>query len=636
MENSKHYITMKNQFKKASLALVAGIAVMSCSVDNSCDLSKDVDMTVAVGNGLSIPLGSSEAIMLTEMIDPEKSDVLNVTEDGSYVIEKNGTFDAVDFRIDEVNGVHIDTEIEEQHYSMDLKELFNSYDDAIAAINNDPYLPEDVKKALIAELDAHKVPVSLDEHIDKNDILFDFSKDGLPEEVNRIYRVEFDKPVRMHLAVDVLCQADQALFELMDSLELSTAGDDDEHFYVCVPEYIEFVENEYVDGNKLYLEGAVHVTDDHSMFTMGWDFYIKALNFKNGYEIENGIIALNEKLDINGSVKSNMVMVEAGDLVDGCRTFEDVVFRPSIAIDEFDIKHIEAQVDVDIDDINETIDIDLGNDLDFLYEDGTVLDFANPQLVVNIENHSVVSVASDVIIKGYDENGTFIDGSEVFAHLDIKSSSDNHFFITNTGENKEGYVAVKSDLSNLFRKLPHTIGFEMKSDNDAEEHVDIYLGSKMDVSGDYSVNIPLEFNDVALTYTETIEDVLGDDSSEITDYVKNVDLITMDIEVANTVPAGFTPVVVAKDADGKELKGISVSVEGCVASGNGMSGGKVTDPVMSGIKVLLSAKDNELVKLNTIDLKLVGVGKGTLNTNEYIKIEKMTINIEKPVEVDLN
>jgi hypothetical protein len=110
----------------------------------------------------------------------------------------------------------------------------------------------------------------------------------------------------------------------------------------------------------------------------------------------------------------------------------------------------------------------------------------------------------------------------------------------------------------------------------------------------------------------------------------------MDIEVANTVPAGFTPVVVAKDADGKVLKGISVSVEGSVASGNGMSGGKVTDPVMSGIKVLLSAKDNELVKLNTIDLKLVGVGKGTLNTNEYIKIEKMTINIEKPVEVDLN
>lgn len=629
---------MKGILKKtgASLVLASGIALVSCSVDNAYDLSKDVDMSVAVGNGISIPLGSTEAIMLTEMIDPEGSDIVSVSDDGSYVIEKSGAFDAVQFKINEIKGLHINADLEEQAYSMDMKELFNSYQDAVDAINNDPKIPAEVKKHLIDELNANKVAVSLDEHINKNDVKFDFSRSGLPKELNKIYRVEFEKPVKMHLEVNVLCRAEPEMFEMMDSLELSTIGDEDDYFYVRVPEYIEFVEDEHVNGNKLYLEGAVHVTDDHSMFTMGWDFYIRALDFKEGHEIKDGCFSFEDKLEINGSVKSNIVMVEAGDIVDGYRTFENVVFKPSIEIEEFDIKHIEAQVDVDIDDIDDRIELDLGEDLDFLYAEGSVLDFANPQLLVNVDNNSAISVASDVVIRGYDENGVYIDGSDVVAHLDVQASSVNRFLISNNGDAMEGYVSVKSNLCNLFRKLPHSIGFEMKSKNNAEEHVDIYLGSTMSVCGDYSVNIPLEFNEIALTYTETIEDIFGDDSSEVTDYIKNIELVSMVFEVANTVPASFTPVFVAMDANGKELENVSVTVDGYIAAGNGMKDGNVTEPVRSAFKVSFSAVNDELGELNTIKLKLCGKGSGALNTNEYIKIEKMTLNIEKPIEIDLN
>lgn len=630
---------MKRLLKRTD-AIVAcallGGALVSCSVDNAYDLSKDVDMTVSVGNGISIPLGSTEKIMLTEMIDPAGSDVISVSDDGSYTISKTGTFEAVDFDIEEVNGVRINTRIDEQHYSMDLKELYDSYSEAVDAINNNPYLPQEIKDQLIAELAANKVAVSLDEKIDKNDVEFDFKKEGLPKELDYIYRVEFDEPVKMHLEVDVLCETDPAMFELMDSLELSTIGDEDDNFYVRVPEYIEFVEDTRINGNKLYLEGAVHVNEDRNQFAMAWDFYIKALNFKDGYKVENGNLVLDDTLRINGSVKSNIVMVEAGDVKDGYRTFEDVVFKPIINIDEFDIKHIEAQVNVDIDDIEEEIDLDLGDDLDFLYEDGTVLDFANPQLVVNVANNSSVAVSSEVLIKGYDENGNYIDGSDAVAHFDIQASSANKFYVTNTGAGMEGCVAVKSDLSNLFKKLPHTIGFEMKSKNDSIEHVHVDLGSTMSVFGDYEVNIPLEFNEVELTYTETIEDVLGDDPSEVTDYVKNIELVTIDFDVLNTVPAGFTPSVVAYDANGNELKGITVSVEGSVTPGNGMDGTTVTEPVKSSFKILFSAKDNELVDLNTIDLKFRGVGSGALNTNEYLKIEKMSVTLSEPLEVDLN
>lgn len=629
---------MKNLLNKSGKMLAIALCAMvaACSVDDAYDLSKDIDMTVAVGNGISIPVGSTEAIMLTEMIDPADSDVITVSDDGYYTIEKNGTFDAVDFEIDEVKDLHIDTYIEEQHYDMDLKEMYSSYEEAKNAIANNESLPREIREQLIEELDSNKIAVSLEEAIDKNDIEFDFIKNNLPKELDKLYRVEFEKPVRMHLQVDVKCDTDPALFNLIDSLELSTAGINNKHFYVKVPEYIEFIENENVNGNELYLKGAVHVNESRSQFTMKWDFYINALNFENGYAIKNGSLNLVDKLEINGAVKSNIVMVNTSDIVNGYRTFEDVAFAPTVTIDHFDIKKIVASVNVDIDDITEKVDLELGDDLDFLYEEGTVLDFANPQMIVNINNGADVTVESEVIMRGYDESGNPIKGAEAAASVKIQPTSSNRYFITNTGAEKEGCIAIATNLSSLFKKLPHTIGFELKSKNAANEEVHIELGNSMSVSGDYEVKIPLEFNEVALTYTETIEEILGDDPSEVTDYIKNVDMLTMNFSVANTVPASFTPSVKAYDKNGKELKNINITVEGSIAAGKGMSNGKVTTPVASDFKVIFSAKDNELGELDTIDLELAGKGSGALNTNEYLKIEKMSITIDQPIEVDLN
>jgi hypothetical protein len=435
-----------------------------------------------------------------------------------------------------------------------------------------------------------------------------------------------------------MCKADPEMYELLDSLELSTAGDDDaKHFYLEVPEYLEFVENTLVDGNRLYLDGAVHVNKDRSMFVMDWDFRIKALDFgESGYEIKDGKLSLADKLKVNGNVRSNIVMVDIETIENGKRTFEDVVFSPIIRIDDFCINHIIANVDVDIDDINETVELGMGDDLDFLYEEGTVLDFTDPQLYVTVNNNSVVSVASDIVIKGYDRNGAYIEGSEVVAHFDIAADTENRFAVTNNGGSKEGYIAVQADLSNLFRRLPHSIGFEMKSKNDADELVVIDLGTTMDVSGEYEVVIPLEFNEVALTYTETVENVLGDNPSELTDYINNVEQVRIDVEIINTVPADFVPAVLAYDAGGKQLKNIVATVEGKVAAGNGMQDGKLTAPVKSSFRITLSAGNSELGKLDRIDLELRGAGSGILNSNEYIKIEKMTLNIEKPIEIDLN
>ena len=608
--------------------------LIACSVDNGYDLSKDVDLTVAVGQGIAIPLGSTERIMLSDMIDTDG--IIAVDDDGSYVIRKNGSFDAVEFVVDEVKGMHLGTDVEEQYYSMELEEVYDSYDEAIAGINSSPYLTDEQKQQFIDELNSNKVAVSLYEKIDKNDIEFNFSKDDFPKELKRIYRVEFDEPVRMRFQVDVTCDADMELFEVLDSLELSTAGLDDGSFYISIPDYIEFVEHDDVHDDRLYLRGAVGVSADRTKFTKSWEFHISALDFKGGREIVDGAISIVDKLVVNGALKSNMVMVEVGSLVNGLRTFDDVAFAPKVEISDFDIRNVVAAVEVDIDDLDETVGIELDEDLDFLYEEGTVMDFSNPQIVLNVDNNSAVAVESDISLKGLDEYGCVIEGSDVSFGINVEAAAANSYLVTNGGIVREGCTPVKADLSQLFKRLPHSIAIGIKSVNDGSEPVSLTLGTTMSVSGGYEVNIPLEFNELALKYTWKVEDVLGDDADEITGYIKDVGLVTLEAEVLNCIPAGLVPALRAYDADGNLLSDVVAYVNGKVAAGNGMVDGRLSAPVSSVFKVGLSATGDGLSRLNTIEVDLEGRGSGQFNSNEYIKIEKMSLTIDRPVEIDLN
>ena len=195
---------------------------------------------------------------------------------------------------------------------------------------------------------------------------------------------------------------------------------------------------------------------------------------------------------------------------------------------------------------------------------------------------------------------------------------------------------MKADLSQLFKRLPHSIAIGIKSVNDGSEPVSLTLGTTMSVSGGYEVNIPLEFNELALKYTWKVEDVLGDDADEITGYIKDVGLVTLEAEVLNCIPAGLVPALRAYDADGNLLSDVVAYVNGKVAAGNGMVDGRLSAPVSSVFKVGLSATGDGLSRLNTIEVDLEGRGSGQFNSNEYIKIEKMSLTIDRPVEIDLN
>ena len=71
--------------------LLSALGITSACVDNSYDLSKDIDMTVTVGGDLTTPGNSSEEITLNDLfdVDYETSD-LDTLENGDFVLRVNG------------------------------------------------------------------------------------------------------------------------------------------------------------------------------------------------------------------------------------------------------------------------------------------------------------------------------------------------------------------------------------------------------------------------------------------------------------------------------------------------------------------------------------------------------------------
>ncbi len=621
---------MKNLLTTAGklVAVAFSVVIASCNVSDDYDLSKDVDMTVAVGDGLSLPLGSTEEIKLTEMIDHETSDILSVDDDGTYIISKSGEFDGAQISVNKVEHLDIQTQVPPQVYHMNLKEMYASYEEAKNAIENDPLIPDFMKEEFLAELDNQKVPFYLNEAIDKSSVRFDFEKSGLPNELKKIYRVNFDNPVKMHLEVVISCSNDEKFNEFLNTIVLTTAGVDEEHFYVEVPQYVVLADGQNANGHRLYLDGSVQKREDDGNFRMAWDFYMKALDFsyKGGQEIVDGSFSLSDELNFSGRVESNHVWITAGTIAGGLYTFEDVMFTPIIDVDEFGIKNVVASVDVDIDDISKSVELDLGDDLDFLYDDGTLLDFANPELRLNVNNDSPLAVSSRVVIRGLDEGGQVIDGSTVTKDITIQPNTRNLVVINNT-----------DNLNNLLKKLPHSVVVDIMSTNNSDDVVSVELGSSMGVSGNYEIVIPLEFNEIELSYTETIDNVFEGDT-EFLDNMNDIEGLSLSADVSNTIPAAFTPEITAYDADGNLLENVYARLEGdgVISAGNGIVDGRLTDPVRSSIKIFFAAKNDELKELYTVKIALNGRGSGALNCNEYILFENIVIKLEEPLSFDFS
>lgn len=613
MENEKNYF-----FRFIVFCLMSSFLVTSCSIDDKYDLSKDVDLTVGVAGGLALPVGSTEKIMLTELIDTAETDVIKIDEQGYYSVYKSGTFNPEKVKVNDVE-VTVEPLSDPKQYDFELIDLSELED-----------LPQWMKDKIKESQYPHIVREDIN-----NTVEFKISQ-SVPEEMKKIRTATFRNPVKMVFELDVYSLTHQSDDILAVTDKLHVCSKEAGGFLIEVPEYLVFAPEANVKNGKLIIDGYVKYDDAINRMVLKKEYEIIGLDFsmlpEGGINVtEDNRIEFTEELYASGYIESDTVFFGFNNISHA----QHIDVEPMVNVEPMEIATVEGIFDPEIDPINEVVDLELGDDLDFLND--AYLDFADPRIYVTFNNPVDAQIFADAEFAGLDKAGNIIDGAQVATNLTFASAAITNFYINRYDVQVDGYSTVAiPELNNLIKKIPETIDVNINARMDTENYATVTLGKDLEISGDYQVSVPMVFDEFNLEYTEEIDDVLGDDAEDITDYVTDINSITVKFDVLNTIPAKFEPSIVAYDEQGVRLNNVTAEVTGVVAQGNGMKDGAVSTPVKSSISIKLSVKNGELDELYKLDLKFAGNGSGTFNSNEYLQLKDIVITIDEAISVDLN
>lgn len=608
----KHLITLKFFF---SAMLLSSFLLTAC-VDESYDLSKDVDLTIGVGKGLSIPVGSTDKIMLTELLDSAGTDILKIDADGEYSIFKTGEFTPEDFEVGNMN-VTVKPEGEKKHYDFELVDISEDFDN----------LPLWIQQEIMNQKYPYKV---------HQDIEFTTSfsiEQAVPEEIVSLRSLTLKENAKMSVKVRIYSANHNSddMLEIINNLYIGEGGNE---LVINVPEYLLFADNEISPGRIELVDNVVYDKTTQS-FEYSSEYELKGLdfsNYKDGYlPVNDGKISLHEELSAAGIVNSDTVFFGYKNVTHIQSVDVEVLFK----IDPMEIESVEGVFAPEISAINESVNLELGDNLDFLND--AYVDFNDPRIFVTFTNPVDATLFADAHFVGYDKEGNAIEGSDVKASLAFEGATTNNIFINRYDVKVDGYTTLQvPDLNNLVKTIPDKVDVTVDARMDSCSYSVLELGKSFTLSGNYTVSVPLVFDNIEFVYTERIEDLLGENADDVTDYVKDVEAVTVSFDALNTIPATFIPLITAYDKSGNELTGITVDVVGAIEAGNGMDGASVTEPVKSAIALKLSSLGGELQRLHGLDIELHGEGGGRFNANEYIQLKDIRVTIDEQISVDLN
>ena len=333
----------------------------------------------------------------------------------------------------------------------------------------------------------------------------------------------------------------------------------------------------------------------------------------------------------------------------------DVIFDVDFSLSEIEVKTFHGIYAAEIDPIEETINLDLGDDLAFLKEDGNGATLAEPQLEVVISNSISIPVNAQLELYGMDENGMIIEDSHITetikinpanydSQADVITPVDTKLFITcdQDLEPKIGYDKVLiPQLANLLKKVPESIYFKLNPiiDQTVTHHVDIT--KPLSFSGSYAVNVPLKFDNFNLTYKETIEDINAN-LGEVLEVLSNVKAAAK-ISLLNTIPVGLKLTVTPLDADGNVIEDITID-EIAIKAGLGSdivnADGSLSDQEAQLVEFEIKTKTGDISKLDKLALELNAAtnhvaGSVGIAAGQGIKISNVVIEIEADIETEI-
>lgn len=596
--------------------LLSALGLTTACVDNSYDLTKDIDLTITVGGDLTTPGNSSEEITLDDLfdVDYETSD-LDTLDNGDFVLCVNGDPTSSSVKVNDVTVDRSEATKSSKMLTFTSDMLVQGETSTMAIEDLNPEwqlknndIPEDV------------IDLEYADDIQHNDVVLRLETEGNTKGVILKKGLRFTFPSYLQVALTdaftsqwfALSQVNgQTVMTLKNDYRLSSSGADWK-----------------VNINRIYFKSTGNVT-----VPAGEGFLAATANTK-------AKVLFNVEIPVDGDVA-----VKAQDFPAGS---SEVNFRlvSHVVSNEMAMGRVRAKVNPDIDfTVSEVTIEDLP---DFLTDNDVNADLTNPQVLLRVNNQSEVDVNLQAELHSYKEGyklQTVVLGTDINTvnskTIRLKASTENLLCISPLNENvPNGYTWVQvENLPDLIRTIPDLIKVENVEAKVLQQFYTVELGVNKEVHTDYDLNAPLEFGkEFSIVYKDTLDGW----SEDIEKY--EMKELEVSLSAINRIPLNLDLSAMAIDAQGHVMDDVLVETDGFIAAGT------KTEPNTKVLTFTLKKKDGTRIKnLDGLILRLDGKAfrgedqsqsdtweSQTLNASQTLKLDDLKLRIKGGVTMDLN
>ena len=596
--------------------LLSALGLTTACVDNSYDLTKDIDLTITVGGDLTTPGNSSEEITLDDLfdVDYETSD-LDTLDNGDFVLCVNGDPTSSSVKVNDVTVDRSEATKSSKMLTFTSDMLVQGETSTMAIEDLNPEwqlknndIPEDV------------IDLEYADDIQHNDVVLRLETEGNTKGVILKKGLRFTFPSYLQVALTdaftsqwfALSQVNgQTVMTLKNDYRLASSGADWK-----------------VNINRIYFKSTGNVT-----VPAGEGFLAATANTK-------AKVLFNVEIPVDGDVA-----VKAQDFPAGS---SEVNFRlvSHVVSNEMAMGRVRAKVNPDIDfTVSEVTIEDLP---DFLTDNDVNADLTNPQVLLRVNNQSEVDVNLQAELHSYKEGNklqTVVLGTDINTvnskTIRLKASTENLLCISPLNENvPNGYTWVQvENLPDLIRTIPDLIKVENIEAKVLQQFYTVELGVNKEVHTDYDLNAPLEFGkEFSIVYKDTLDGW----SEDIEKY--EMKELEVSLSAINRIPLNLDLSAMAIDAQGHVMDDVLVETDGFIAAGT------KTEPNTKVLTFTLKKKDGTRIKnLDGLILRLDGKAfrgedqsqsdtweSQTLNASQTLKLDDLKLRIKGGVTMDLN
>lgn len=586
---------------KISLLAFALSATLSC-VKQEYDLSKGVDTSIDINGSLSLPLGSSELITLSECLQSDETSSLKTDEQGRYFFE-------IDKRDNPIGCSYTMEPIvlpETTHYyPLRVERIMGFCNDS--GQNRPGTLIKDVHK-LLSVYWHHNFNIVMDIKIPVPEEVTDVKKVS----VNTMLTLSVTNSPEIKYTLVGRATYPETLFQLPSYLKISKHNPEETRWSID-------------ETNQIVIEESIPMKETNSIV---YEVDITEIDLSEAGEIVDGYLVF--QIPISGTIEG------LTDIKDFETYVDDSTFDLLCTVSGATCNSVELKMDLTKaeDFAFEPQEINIYEQLPDIFKNENVkLDLYNPYIQLLTQSTLPFDLGVGMNLNAKNQAGEVNKSVNISnEQLTLRAGQNANYYISkHGGVAPEGATDIEADINSLIEDVPHTISIEDFTLKGSDDFFTLNTGDTFSSSLAYAVNIPLILGkDFQFSYDYVLNGL--DISSLVNNPSFNIALSSLELkmDIENSIAMGLEIEATATDKQGQPISNTEIEVTGGVSVSAAVAGQTSTSP--GSIKIGFNSPE-ATQKFGGLILTITGKGStgsedSQLASNQGFRFNNMSINLK--------